>query len=715
MNELGTALAWSSVMVTLVASTALILERVAARRGPRAGSWVATASLLIIIVLTPLALCPIPAMFTWRFSGLSNRSAPAVLAGSSTPIHDPGPLNKSSAAISRPSEGVGHGGFIWQFLSRKLGDGLARGTDSIRQRNVGMPRNWCNVVLAGTMFCLVRLMVGLWGVRDCRRRSVAISDPDLHALAEDFRISLGARTGIEVRELPGMSLSSAVTVGWRHPLVLLPGEWRTWNNSERRAVLAHEVAHIVRADYAAGVAARIGLAIHFYHPLVHWIVGRLQLQQELAADAQAARLAGGQREYLLVLSRLALGMEKVRPAWPATAFLRGTGHLIRRIHVLKEQLPMKDGAMPAMGRSLTIALLVAIGLGAAALRIPSPIHGAETPPGTGKNAANLSAAMSTTSNTPTFDLTYLPSTAVGFVAIRPAAMSRLPACKPQLDKINAFVAKHFPIAMPKIETVDQATIEVSIRPRDKSKNPYGRIMFGVAMLRTIDDFDWKTAIKSFYKQIDKFDSDLVEVRFYGKVYYKKTKSSVPKLYGPESFYFPDARTVVWDYEENLRQLLSRVTVSGPDIVRTDDWRKVDRGLIALAIDNRNQRWKLDVNTDEPEDLPIAPLLQQASQWVIGVDGAGSSNLHAIARCGTNEKGQLLARTAESLLARARVAIGQAKLDPQEDDGIFTGDGMRLVNDLLKACKVSREGKAVDVIAKSELPVADFLFVLAECF
>ena len=33
--------------------------------------------------------------------------------------------------------------------------------------------------------------------------------------------------------------------------------------------------------------------------------------------------------------------------------------------MLKEQLPMKDGAMPVTGRSVTIALLVAIGLGAA--------------------------------------------------------------------------------------------------------------------------------------------------------------------------------------------------------------------------------------------------------------------------------------------------------------------------------------------------------------
>jgi hypothetical protein len=286
----------------------------------------------------------------------------------------------------------------------------------------------------------------------------------------------------------------------------------------------HELVHIARSDYAVSVVGRFGLALHFYHPLLHWIVARLQLQQELATDALAARLAGGQRECLRVLSRMALRMEKSRPAWPATAFLREKGHLIRRIHVLKEQHPMKDGSLPLATRGITIAVLVAIGLGAAAVRIPSPILGAETPPGAEKDASKPLAATAIKPAAGLFDLSYVPSNQVGFVAVRPAALARLPASKPQIDKINAFVAEHFPVGMPRIEAIDQATIEVSIRPRDKSKNPYGRIMYGVTMLRTVDDFDWKTAIKTFYKKIDKFETDLVEVPFAGKVYYRKSPS-----------------------------------------------------------------------------------------------------------------------------------------------------------------------------------------------
>ena len=67
----------------------------------------------------------------------------------------------------------------------------------------------------------------------------------------------------------------------------------SWDDRERRAVLAHELAHIRRDDYLAGLAAQVSLALHFYHPLVHALAGRLRLEQELAADAWGARLSGG--------------------------------------------------------------------------------------------------------------------------------------------------------------------------------------------------------------------------------------------------------------------------------------------------------------------------------------------------------------------------------------------------------------------------------------
>ena len=66
---------------------------------------------------------------------------------------------------------------------------------------------------------------------------------------------------------------------------------------------------------------------------------------------------------------------------------------------------------------------------------------------------------------------------------------------------------------------------------------------------------------------------------------------------------------------------------------------------------------------EPEELPIAACIQNASRWVLGVDGADSLVLHAIATCATEQKGETVVRSVEALRSRMRAFISPAKLNP----------------------------------------------------
>jgi hypothetical protein len=358
--------------------------------------------------------------------------------------------------------------------------------------------------------------------------------------------------------------------------------------------------------------------------------------------------------------------------------------------------------MPAMAKIACIGVLMIVGLGAAALRDPSPIQGDHASPTTDNSSSNSATGSPNTSNMQPFDLSYLPPKAVGFQVFRPAAIAKIPACKPQLEKLNAMLAKEFPAGMPKIESIEQMTIEFSIRPRDSSKKQPGRVMSGACMVRTVDSFDWMTAIKTFTKRLHGSDLQLAKAHIGGLVYYKSTGSQFPRPFGPDAFYFPDSRTIVWDYEDNLRAMISQAKRTGPAFVPGDDWRKVDGGLLAMAIDTRDQRFKLDVTTDEPEDLPIAPLLRQPDRWVLGIDGAQSLNFRAIASCASGDQRELVARTAESLLVRARVALGQTKPTTAKDDlkdEITTGV-MRLANEFVQTSVVRREGSGVDISANS---------------
>jgi beta-lactamase regulating signal transducer with metallopeptidase domain len=129
-----------------------------------------------------------------------------------------------------------------------------------------------------------------------RRRTQPVGDEALNALLESLHLRLGCLRPVELRE--SAEIAAPATVGWRRRLILLPPQWREWSEAERQAVLAHEVAHIVRGDFVAWFVAQLGVVLHFYNPLVHWLARRLRIEQELAADALGAMAAGGSGTYL---------------------------------------------------------------------------------------------------------------------------------------------------------------------------------------------------------------------------------------------------------------------------------------------------------------------------------------------------------------------------------------------------------------------------------
>ena len=160
-------------------------------------------------------------------------------------------------------------------------------------------------------------------------------DVSLLELIEVLRAELGCRRPVEVRQAD--DLATAATIGWRRPVVLLPVDWTAWTPEQRRAVLAHEIAHAGSDDFLAIlVGANSDLVLHFYHPLLHWLMNRLRLQQELAADAAAAGVSGGQRRYLTTIAELALRQQDRPLLWPARTFLPTRTTFLRRIAMLRD-------------------------------------------------------------------------------------------------------------------------------------------------------------------------------------------------------------------------------------------------------------------------------------------------------------------------------------------------------------------------------------------
>jgi beta-lactamase regulating signal transducer with metallopeptidase domain len=386
MNISGHVLLWCPVQVTVLAIAALGIDAVIGRRRPAARALVAASALIAVVGLTATAMCPWPAWaiawdgLPWRHmtessQTIADRQEPDIATGVST----------SRFGDDRGSDG--------SFSKRSTS--ADEKADSVLGRFwATVASNWAMLVailyVVGVGGMAVRFGLGLAAVRSYRRDSRPVADRRLRDLVNVVRVELGYRKDVQLRETA--RLSTPATIGWRRPILLLPSDWPSWTNDECRAVLAHEIEHVRRSDFSSWIVAQIGVALHFYHPLVHSLANRLRLQQELAADAAAARLVGGQRKYVTMLAAMALRQSDSLVAWPAQAFLTGPKTFLRRIEMLHRSKSLQSG----VSRPLCVFTVAAVALAAAfaaGVRGSSAADEGEKASQTQKNLKALGIAM----------------------------------------------------------------------------------------------------------------------------------------------------------------------------------------------------------------------------------------------------------------------------------------------------------------------------------
>lgn len=92
-------------------------------------------------------------------------------------------------------------------------------------------------------------------------------------------LQLGVRRGIRLCE--SVFVQVPAVIGWIKPVILVPaGALLNLSALELEAVLAHELAHIRRFDYAANLLQSAVEALMFYHPAMWWIGKRIRAERE---------------------------------------------------------------------------------------------------------------------------------------------------------------------------------------------------------------------------------------------------------------------------------------------------------------------------------------------------------------------------------------------------------------------------------------------------
>lgn len=117
----------------------------------------------------------------------------------------------------------------------------------------------------------------------------------------------GLRTAVELVE--STLVRTPLVVGHIKPYIMFPiGLINRLDPFEVEAIIAHEIAHIVRRDYLFNILQSLVETLFYYHPAVWWMSGEMRREREIAADDMAIALTGNAVNYakaLVVVQELA--------------------------------------------------------------------------------------------------------------------------------------------------------------------------------------------------------------------------------------------------------------------------------------------------------------------------------------------------------------------------------------------------------------------------
>lgn len=182
---------------------------------------------------------------------------------------------------------------------------------------------------AGMMLMSLRLAVAWLGAR----RLVWLSGPPLAERWQETARELASRLGVRARFrlLESARVGDPAVVGWLRPAILVPAAALCRLSPEQmEAVLAHELAHLVRRDALMNLLASLAEVALFYHPAAWWLLARIRRERENCCDDLAVAACGSARLYAEALLRL----EEARPGLRAGVLAAREGDLIARVRRL---------------------------------------------------------------------------------------------------------------------------------------------------------------------------------------------------------------------------------------------------------------------------------------------------------------------------------------------------------------------------------------------
>ena len=216
---------------------------------------------------------------------------------------------------------------------------------------------WPAWIWAGGAAFLACYRLAAWGVLRARIRRSA--GAPLDRWVEAFTVVRGKlRAAGEVRLVRADWLPCPAVYGFLKPVILVPAAAVAGLTPRQlEAILAHELAHVVRWDYLIHMLQTAAETILFHHPAAWWISRQVKQERECCCDQMAAE-AMGERA---VVAQALLAMEEYRVARPVLAATGGSLRgRIERLLGNSDATPFSSGAIVGVFVLLMAANLFAM-------------------------------------------------------------------------------------------------------------------------------------------------------------------------------------------------------------------------------------------------------------------------------------------------------------------------------------------------------------------
>lgn len=266
MTHLLPAIAWTLIhfcwQAASIAALYGIANLVLARRSSQARYLLAVAAVLAMLVSAV-------ATFAWQFR------ADRVLS------RNAGDPSIELAAFPNQVRQASIPGPVRDLAENKVESSITAGIPSLLSPSL---LSWIDSFWLVGVFVLSFRSLGGW-IR--MRRLCTSATPNVPSTARATFDRLAAAFGLRrsVDLAASNSVSGPFTVGFLRATVLLPLSAITvLGPEELEVVLAHELAHVRRADYLWNLVQTFAETIFFFHPAVWWIGGCLRTERELCCD-----------------------------------------------------------------------------------------------------------------------------------------------------------------------------------------------------------------------------------------------------------------------------------------------------------------------------------------------------------------------------------------------------------------------------------------------